>query len=99
MEKFSKNCGCPPSAELLAFQSGEFFTENCTAILSHLAECEFCSAEVSFYRLYPPIDVAFEPAPMPEPLFELAEALLVKNRGMGAFKNLIGEINSVKERR
>lgn len=99
MGQFSKNCGCPSSAELL-----EYLAEGCTAesggaILHHLAVCEFCEAEVSFYRRFPPMEASFEPVPMPEPLFELAEALLVKNRGIGPLKNLLGEIDIVNERR
>jgi hypothetical protein len=44
----------------------------------HLAGCEFCAAELEFYRAYPPYDVESAAPPMPTPLFELAEALIAK---------------------
>ncbi len=99
MGQFSKNCGCPASADLLEYLAKGITPENEAAILKHLADCEFCEAEISFYRRFPPLEASIETAPMPEPLFELAEALLVKNRGMGSLKNLLGEVEPVNERR
>jgi hypothetical protein len=38
--------------------------------------CEFCEAEATFYSHYPPVEEKAEPGEMPEPLYELAAALL-----------------------
>lgn len=45
------------------------------------------------------MEASFEPAPIPMPLFELAEALLVKNRGIDSLETLLSEINIVNEKR
>lgn len=47
----------------------------------HMLSCEFCSAELEFYSIYPQLqeNVFIQPETIPAPLFELAEALL-KNR-------------------
>lgn len=82
MTGFCKNEDCPTSHELLEFQNGEIAREGGRAIRTHIAKCEFCSAEVEFYSLYPQegeINEVMERAEIPAPLFELAEALL-KNR-------------------
>ena len=42
----------------------------------HLSICEFCLAEVEFYRQHPPVEEEVTPEEMPKPLFDLAEALL-----------------------
>lgn len=71
--------------ELLEFANGETPRERGSEVNRHLKSCEFCSAEVEFYTHYPQADAAVEtaePAEIPAPLFELAEALL-KNRGSG----------------
>ncbi len=79
MSSFCKSEDCPSSDELLEFQNSEARREK---IRTHLASCEFCSAEVDFYSRYPQDEGAAEPVKLtgiPAPLFELAEALL-KNR-------------------
>jgi hypothetical protein len=82
MSGFYKNENCPTSHELLDYQNGELEKAIATEVRTHLASCEFCSAEVEFYVHYPQTDISSEPmevAQIPAPLFELAEALL-KNR-------------------
>ncbi len=78
---FCKNEDCPSSQELLDFQIGDLDRERGVDVRIHMASCEFCSAEVEFYAIYPQAneDIFVEPAKIPAPLFELAEALL-KNR-------------------
>lgn len=78
---FCKNEDCPSSNELLEFQNGDLPRARGTEIRRHLTDCEFCEAEVEFYSNYPQgqDDGREEPAEIPAPLFELAEALL-KNR-------------------
>jgi len=78
---FCKNEDCPSSQELLDFQNGNLDRERGVDVRIHMSSCEFCSAEVEFYSIYPQAneDIFVEPAKIPAPLFELAEALL-KNR-------------------
>lgn len=76
---FCKNEDCPSSNELLEFQNGDLVLKRGGEINRHLASCEFCAAEVEFYSHYPQEEGFSEPAAIPAPLFELAEALL-KNR-------------------
>jgi len=78
---FSKNEDCPSSYELAEYQNGLFSPSEERRILRHLSACEFCSAETEFYSCFGDDDVAAEieePAMIPAPLFELAEALLKK---------------------
>ncbi|MGQ0541859.1 MAG: hypothetical protein ACT4O9_08415 [Blastocatellia bacterium] len=95
MANFCKNEDCPTSQELLAFQLGDLPIESSGDIRRHLAACEFCASEVEFYEHYPPAEDQVEPSIMPEPLFELAEALLAKERSASSIEKLIAEINSV----
>lgn len=89
---FCKNEDCPSSQELLDFQNGDLDRERGVDVRIHMAMCEFCSAEVEFYSIYPQAqeDVFVRPEKIPAPLFELAEALL-KNRysGHGALNMLL----------
>ncbi len=81
MATFCKNEDCPTSQELLAFQLGDISVADSRPIRTHIAVCEFCSAEVEFYERYPPREefpeVSESPI-MPAPLQELAEALIGK---------------------
>lgn len=67
-------------------------------IRSHLRTCEFCAAEAEFYEHYPILGETYEqvssPA-IPEPLFELAEAILSKKEPSRTLDRLIKEIDSV----
>ncbi len=91
MANFCKNEDCPTSEDLLAFQTGDMPVAEGTAIRRHLASCEFCAAEVEFYETYPPSGEheAVEADSMPTPLFELAEALLIKKRDDAFFDGLM----------
>ncbi len=86
MNGFCKNENCPSSQELLEFANGDLPRLRTGEVNRHLKTCEFCSAEVEFYTHYPQADAAVEPAEpavIPAPLYELAEALL-KNRHNGS---------------
>lgn len=79
MADFKKYGECPPSRDLLAFQLGEIEGESSVMIRRHLKACDFCVSEVDFYEHYPPAEEVSVAEPIPEPLLELAEALL-KNK-------------------
>jgi hypothetical protein len=90
MKRFGKTKDCPSSEQLLAFQRGEIGPATSIGIRDHLHSCEFCGTEVKFYAVYPPADETPGPENIPQPLFELAEALLKKKRGMGQLYKLAG---------
>ncbi len=95
MSQFGKNEDCPSSQKLLAFQNGDLSIDECRPIGRHLSACDFCAAEAEFYERYPLIDEAppAEHPEMPEPLFELAEALLSRKRENIPLEKLIEEID------
>ena len=90
---FYKSEDCPASDQLLAFQTGREAASVRAKIRGHIDECEFCAAEVEFYRLYPPSEETVDAEKMPEPLFELADALLRKERDLSSLYNLVDEGN------
>lgn len=88
MGSFIKTENCPSSESLLAFQLGE--VDEITSIERHLGLCEFCLAEVDFYEEFPPEDEeAVEAGPIPEPLRELAEALLREQSDLSPLYKLL----------
>lgn len=92
MANFRKNEDCPTSQDLLDYQLGDMSLGDGAPIRKHLAHCEFCSAEVEFYENYPPNLEPDEPASvvaMPSPLYELAEALLIKKADDNFFDRLM----------
>jgi hypothetical protein len=92
MAKFCKHEDCPTSEDLLAFQTGDMPVSEGAAIRRHLASCEFCVAEVEFYENFPPApeqDETIEADSIPTPLYELAEALLIKKRDDAFFDRLM----------
>ena len=94
MEGFYKHGDCPASELLLAFVNGEIPLADGDSFRQHLSVCEFCGAEAEFYRSFPPI--AEEKAvieEMPEPLLELAEALLQKDHDLTPLYRLIDNGN------
>jgi hypothetical protein len=94
MAKFCKHEDCPTSEDLLAFQTGDMPVAEGAAIRRHLAVCEFCEAEVEFYESYPPTpdkEETVEADSIPTPLFELAEALLIKKRDDAFFDRLMDD--------
>lgn len=87
MSRFSKKVECPPSVRLLAFQSGETSGYEKRAIRVHMGACEFCAAESDIYRRFPPLEEFVAAERIPQPLFQLAEALLA-----GCSETHLGEL-------
>ena len=87
MGSFVKTKNCPSSERLLAFQCDEVAEP--ARIERHLESCEFCAAEVGFYRKFPPIPEEIDAAPMPEPLRQLADALLQKRSDLSPLYKLL----------
>ena len=81
MANFTKSEDCPSSHELLEFENGDMPLEDGKSVREHLVQCEFCAAEVEFYRHYPQSeDEVVETADIPAPLYDLAESLLSNRR-------------------
>lgn len=80
MITFCKNANCPASQDLLAFQKGEATTKESDTIKTHLKSCEFCAAEMEFYKHFPQNEENVVSVEIPLPLFQLAEALLKKRQ-------------------
>jgi hypothetical protein len=93
MEGFCKHEDCPTSEDILAFLNGNVEEAVGAGYKCHLLECEFCSAEIEFYRFYPPVDDKAVLEKMPEPLLELAEALLDKKHDLTPLYRLIDQSN------
>jgi hypothetical protein len=90
--EFCKNEECPSSQELYAFQSGDISREDGHDIRLHLRTCEFCTAEAEFYEHYPQQAEITEAGKIPQPLFDLAAALLKKDHDeLLAIDDLINE--------
>ena len=87
MESFCKTEDCPASEKLAALRNCDVADE---AVRRHLSNCEFCAAELEFYRRYPPREEKVELENIPEPLFELADALLHKRRDLTELYKLAG---------
>lgn len=93
MTKFRKSPTCPLSNDLLAFQTGKISLREKERITVHLRFCEFCAAEVEFYAHYPQAEESVENSEIPQPLFELAEALLSnRHKDNSLLKRLFNKI-------
>ena len=79
MGSFVKTKECPASESLLAFRAGEGRPAEVARIELHLDVCEFCEAEVGFYKKFPPVEERARAGVIPEPLRQLAEALLTRS--------------------
>lgn len=98
MTGFYKNENCPTSHELLGYEKGELVQPQAAEVRRHIATCEFCAAEVDFYSRYPQAEGTAEPAEIPAPLYELAEAILKKRHADSASLNsLLTEPDLVAE--
>ena len=88
MESFCKREECPTSDALLALAESDSWAY-IDEIESHLLDCEFCAAELEFYRLYSPVKEEALIEEMPRPLRELAHALLQKKTDLTPLYRLI----------
>lgn len=97
MGSFGKNEDCPPSQELLLFLNGELSADDRGSVRAHIAECEFCAAEIDFYMFYPPEPQADIPAePVPTALYELASAILTAGHAdPGTLEALLGDADKL----
>ncbi len=78
-EKFRKARRCPSTPELLSFGLAEPTLEGSREIMSHLAMCDFCGAEVQLLaRHQQSVSSPYDPPEMPRHLRLLAESLLCK---------------------
>jgi hypothetical protein len=87
MERFYKTKDCPASQKLAA---SVHLVNDSDEFREHLADCEFCDAELEFYRRYPPQEESVEPTRIPRPLLELANSLLHKRRDLSELYKLAG---------
>src|SRR5690348_540589 len=55
MSDFRKHKHCPSSFELAEAATGMISGKSGLRIATHLAACDFCSAELEFYRACPPV--------------------------------------------
>ena len=80
---------------MLAFQDGKTSEKESKKVRRHLAECDFCAAEVEIYAHFPPIEEFVEPPIIPPSLYELAEALLNNRQGNFFLVKLFRETESL----
>ncbi len=85
---FRKTVGCPTSQALLAYRRSLMTSNELVYIESHLASCDFCSAELQLLRRFR-CEAAEEYsfAEMPTQLRRLAEDLLT--RSTAPFKGFV----------
>ena len=90
MEGFCKTENCPSSEEILSFQTGEIDLAGSASVRRHLLVCEFCEAEFRFYELYPPGELKnVDAGEIPDPLYQLASGLLLKDRDLAPLYRLV----------
>lgn len=92
---FRKGADCPSSDRLLAFRQSKLGIFASDVIGRHVASCDFCAAELEFYRHFPAIpDEEVIPDRIPGPLYDLAQAILTnRTSGINALKTLVGRQN------
>jgi hypothetical protein len=74
---FRKQATCPSAETLLSYSAADLASEPKARINSHLATCEFCSAELQLLTRHAPLSTeSYEQTNMPVPLRYLAESLL-----------------------
>ena len=76
---FCKTPECPTSQALLAYHRSLMTTKNMTYIETHLASCDFCSAELQLLTRYRSEAEKHSFAEMPAQLRRLAEDLLKRS--------------------
>jgi anti-sigma factor RsiW len=83
---FYKTAGCPTSHALLAYGRSLLDPRDLTFVESHLAYCDFCSAELQLLTRFRSEVEQYSFVEMPAQLRRLAEALL--KRDTAPFKGL-----------
>jgi hypothetical protein len=74
--EFKKTAACPASATLLSFLCHNLPAEAATGIEEHLADCDFCSAELPLLAHHQPSTSANGTPEIPKDLRILAESIL-----------------------
>jgi len=74
---FCKRKTCPSAEMLLLYHDAVLARTFAREVAAHLAECEFCDAELYLLAKFPPLGLPnYTPVVIPEPLFRLAKDLL-----------------------
>lgn len=73
---FNKKLGCPSSQDLLDYDQACLASAHSLRIETHLADCDFCSAELQLLNRYQNTQDEYSFAEMPLQLRGLAERLL-----------------------
>ena len=84
---FCKTAECPTSQALLAYCRSLMTSTNMARIETHLACCDFCSAELQLLTCYRSETERYSFAEMPTQLRRLAEDLL--KRSSAPFRGLV----------
>ena len=77
--RFRKTTECPTSQALLAYRGSPTSSDELAFIESHLAGCDFCSAEIQLLTRYRSETEEYSFAEMPAQLQRLAEDLLTRS--------------------
>jgi hypothetical protein len=72
---FCKRYTCPSAETLLLYQMEKDRYSSASRVRRHLAECDFCSAEMQLLKRYPNINETYKPVEMPLHLQVLAQNL------------------------
>ena len=73
---FRKTAACPASSTLLSYRAEKLSRKNTAVVQTHLADCEFCSAELPLLAHHKPDRRQPRAPEMPINLRILAEAIL-----------------------
>jgi hypothetical protein len=73
---FCKRKTCPATELVLRYREAKLDPTSERVVSAHLAECDFCGAELSLLVKYPPPGLPrFMPVPMPASLYWLGKSL------------------------
>ncbi len=73
---FRKTAACPASSTLLSFRSEKLSRKVAALVRTHLADCEFCNAELPLLAHHKPGGHQRRPPEIPMNLRILAESIL-----------------------
>jgi len=74
---FSKRKTCPSAEMLLLYHDAMLACTLESSVATHMAECDFCNAELFLLAKFPPTGLPqYAPVAPPEPLCRLAKDLL-----------------------
>jgi len=73
---FRKTADCPASSTLLSYRAEKLSRKNATLVQAHLADCEFCNAELPLLAHHRPVRRQPRVPEMPINLRILAESIL-----------------------